>query len=153
MYSSDCCSQPSHNKSKYRIMLLQYPSVHSFNSLNTASVTCTTVLPLLDEKRCTRIYQAGSVSLEGCCYATDGPPPPPHDRSPETIRSNGRWSPRITHGTGSGSSRTIRGATDGPTLPHDASITSRKLTLVHAYIVESTLLFVHDLGCLHRGMW
>ena len=42
----------------YIVMTSQYPSVgifvHSFNSLNTASATCNTVLRLLDEKGCTR---------------------------------------------------------------------------------------------------
>ena len=63
MYSSECCSQPSHNKYEVHIvlhiMLLQYPSVgvfvHSFNSL-------------YDTQHCLvsawkRMYQAGTVSL------------------------------------------------------------------------------------------
>ena len=60
-----CYSQPSHNKHKVNIdiivlhiMPLKYPFVgvfvHSFYSLNATSVTCNSVLPLLDEKGCTR---------------------------------------------------------------------------------------------------
>ena len=80
-------------------MLLQYPSVGvfllSFNSMNTASVTCTTVLqPRLDEKGCTRqvylyfgrLLMHWPLAMIFPYHGTPPPPPHPHPFLPPSGR-------------------------------------------------------------------